>query len=268
MREWRPPGHLLQSPSSKSAQPPYKRWGTSSDVNCTLVTRTIQQGPHKLALLYLDFLHTEMAEMIECNQWLVLPFELVKGLPNLYISPLGIVPQQDQRPWTIVKYSFSRVNNETVALALHKSMQFGHTLQWLLEDIVNANPKFGPVYMCKVDIACRWILPSLSMTGRHPKTRYCLSIWRPSLKVGSISAQHASNGMDFLLLCCLWNHCQCHQCALAHQNTDWKQLPIRFLVHHCLAQMILCIPWTRRQMATQMPDRWQKQMSTWTTFAS
>jgi hypothetical protein len=32
-------------------------------------------------------------------------------------------------------------------------MQFGTALQRIIEDIVNANPLFGPVYLCKVDIA-------------------------------------------------------------------------------------------------------------------
>ena len=32
-------------------------------------------------------------------------------------------------------------------------MQFGHTLDRLLREILLANPKLGPVYMMKVDIA-------------------------------------------------------------------------------------------------------------------
>ena len=32
-------------------------------------------------------------------------------------------------------------------------MQFGKTLQRLLQDIVNADPKYGPTYLCKVDIS-------------------------------------------------------------------------------------------------------------------
>jgi hypothetical protein len=40
-------------------------------------------------------------------------------------------------------------------------MRFGRAFQRLLEDIVNADPRFGPVYLCKVDISdgfyCVWL---------------------------------------------------------------------------------------------------------------
>ena len=32
-------------------------------------------------------------------------------------------------------------------------MRFGRAFQRLLEDIINADPRFGPVYLCKVDIS-------------------------------------------------------------------------------------------------------------------
>ena len=32
-------------------------------------------------------------------------------------------------------------------------MQFGKTLQRLLQDIINTDPKYGPTYLCKVDIS-------------------------------------------------------------------------------------------------------------------
>jgi hypothetical protein len=95
-----------------------------------------------------------MADMIEKNQWLVLPYKQVKALlPHLRISPIGVVPQRDRRPRTIVDYSFSGVNQETCPIAPNEAMQFGTVLHRIVEAIVNANPKFGPVYLCKVDIA-------------------------------------------------------------------------------------------------------------------
>jgi hypothetical protein len=94
-----------------------------------------------------------MADMIEKGQWLVLPYHLAKTLPNLRISPIGVVPQRDQRPRTIVDYSFSGINQETCPLAPAEAMQFGKALQRIIEDLVNADPRWGPVYLCKVDIA-------------------------------------------------------------------------------------------------------------------
>jgi hypothetical protein len=50
-------------------------------------------------------------------------------------------------------YSFFDVIDETVWLAPDKAMQFGKALECILQDIVKANPNFGPIYLMKVDIA-------------------------------------------------------------------------------------------------------------------
>jgi hypothetical protein len=94
-----------------------------------------------------------MADMIEKGQWMVFPFSQVRDLLNLRISPIGVVPQRDRRPRTIVDYSYSGINQDTCPIAPSEAMQFGTALQRIIEDIVNANPRHGPVYMCKVDIA-------------------------------------------------------------------------------------------------------------------
>jgi hypothetical protein len=53
----------------------------------------------------------------------------------------------------IVDYTFYGVNADTCRLAPEEAMRFGQAFQCLLEDIVNANPRFGPVYLCKIDIS-------------------------------------------------------------------------------------------------------------------
>lgn len=111
------------------------------------------RGPHKSARDHRAFLHTEMADMINKNQWIVLPYSQARELPNLRISPIGVVPQRDRRPRTIVDYSFSGVNQDTCPIAPNEAMQFGTALQRVIESIVNANPRFGPMYLCKVDIS-------------------------------------------------------------------------------------------------------------------
>jgi hypothetical protein len=69
-----------------------------------------------------------MADMIDKNQWIVLPYEQVQDLPNLRVSPIGVVPQRDRRPRTIVDYSYSGVNQETCPIAPTEAMQFGTAL--------------------------------------------------------------------------------------------------------------------------------------------
>ena len=91
--------------------------------------------------------------MIKKGHWTVLPAQLILDHPDLRLSPLGVVPQRDRRPRTISDYSYFGVNEDTVALAPQEAMQFGRTLQRLLQKINDANPRYGPVQLSKVDIA-------------------------------------------------------------------------------------------------------------------
>lgn len=50
-------------------------------------------------------------------------------------------------------YIFSGVNNDTLPLAPRESMQFGRALQRILAKIVYADPRYGPVFMSKIDVA-------------------------------------------------------------------------------------------------------------------
>jgi len=112
-----------------------------------------ERGSHGSAALFLEFLRGEMASMVAKGFWVVLPYAQVRHLPRLRLSPIGVVPQRDRRPRTIVDYTFSDVNGETARLAPREAMQFGQALKRLLHKIRFADPRHGPVYMLKVDIA-------------------------------------------------------------------------------------------------------------------
>jgi hypothetical protein len=114
--------------------------------------QAIDRGPHRSAHEHHDFLRSEMAEMVQKQQWIVLPYEAVKDIPTLRLSPIGVVPQRDRRPRIIVDYSWYNVNQETLSIAPDEAMQFGQTLPRLLVDIVNSDPQHGPVYMMKADV--------------------------------------------------------------------------------------------------------------------
>ena len=47
----------------------------------------------------------------------------------------------------------SGVNADTLSLAPRESMQFGRALQRVMRIIIRANPKYGPVYLAKVNIS-------------------------------------------------------------------------------------------------------------------
>lgn len=113
----------------------------------------VNRGCHQSANLHAPFLYDELSDMIDKGQWLVLPYNLAKTLPNLRLSPIGVVPQHERRPRTIVDYTFSGVNQTTVPLAFPESMQFGRALDRILRLVAEADPRHGPVYLNKVDIS-------------------------------------------------------------------------------------------------------------------
>lgn len=122
----------------------------------------LQRGSHTSTHDHVDFVRDEMADFARKGFWTVLPYEAVRELSHqpgfrhlrsLRVSPLGCVPQRGRRPRLIVDLSFYGVNADTVKLAPHEAMQFGRALERLLFRIRHANPRYGPVYMNKIDIS-------------------------------------------------------------------------------------------------------------------
>lgn len=123
------------------------------------------RGSHPSTMDHLEFLREEFATMIDQKFWVILPYSSVEHYPYLRISPMGVVPQKDRRPRTIVDYSFSGVNQATLQLAPEEAMQFGHALERLLQRIHLANRAFGPVFLIKVDISDGFYRLKLSPAG-------------------------------------------------------------------------------------------------------
>jgi hypothetical protein len=114
---------------------------------------TMARGSHQSATLHYAFLRDEMADMVAKGYWTVVPYRLVRNLPRLRLSPIGVIPQRDRRPRTIVDYSFWGVNDDTVRLGPQDALQFGRALRRLLRRIRFAPHRHGPVYMLKLDVA-------------------------------------------------------------------------------------------------------------------
>eukprot|EP00536_Pseudo-nitzschia_multiseries_P018029 jgi/Psemu1/53796/gm1.53796_g len=117
------------------------------------ISGALARGPHQSSHQGIAFLQEEYADMMDKQQWTVLPAGLIQDLPNLRLSPLGLVPQQGRRPRMISDYTYSEVNQDTTPLVPTEAMQFGHTLPRLLTKLHRANNRFGPVYMSKIDLA-------------------------------------------------------------------------------------------------------------------
>lgn len=119
----------------------------------------IQRGSHQSCYDHLDFLRAELLEFSHKGFWLVLPYQELKALMEagellgFRVSPMGVVPQRNRRPRIIVDLSFYDVNQDTLSLAPSEAMQFGRALERILYKIRHSNPRFGPVYLAKVDLA-------------------------------------------------------------------------------------------------------------------
>lgn len=70
----------------------------------------LARGPHKSAKEYAEFVCEEFVDFINKKFWTVLPYNEVRDLDNLRLSPLGVVPQRERRPRLIVDLSFHAVN--------------------------------------------------------------------------------------------------------------------------------------------------------------
>ena len=114
---------------------------------------SVDRGPHKSAYEYSSFLREDMADMADKGFWVVLPFEEVKNTPGLRLSPIGVVPQHARRPRPIVDYTFYGINEVTQPNAPMQAMQFGRAFDRLLRKILLANPRYGRVYLSKIDLA-------------------------------------------------------------------------------------------------------------------
>ncbi len=119
----------------------------------SLLEEALARGAHQSAKLHKCFLRDEFAEMIQKRFWVVLPVEVVLREEGLRLSPLGVVPQKERRPRIICDYTFYNVNHDTIPWAPPEAMQFGHALIRIMQRIVRANPKFGPVLLGKYDLA-------------------------------------------------------------------------------------------------------------------
>jgi hypothetical protein len=113
----------------------------------------LERGARQSANAHITFMRGEFADMIRKKQWILLPAALVMTQEELRLSPLGVIPERDRRPRSIIDYTFYRVNEDTVVMAPPEAMQFGKALWRILAGIVHANPRLGPVYLSKVDIA-------------------------------------------------------------------------------------------------------------------
>lgn len=107
--------------------------------------------------------------------WVVLPYHAVRHFPLLHLAPARVVPQRDRRPRPTMDYTFHHTNQECLKLAPAQAMQFGATLQRILQRIVYCNAHHGPLLLAKVDLADGYYRVPLS-----PAASLALAVLIPS----------------------------------------------------------------------------------------
>ena len=138
LREWRDHG----VPVLTTAEP----WTTEQLDSC------VARGCHKSATEHAEFLREEMSDFIDSRFWVVLPYDKIKHLPNLQLSPAAIKVERERRPRLLCDHSWYPVNDTTAPHAPPEAMQFGGALHRTLRHVRHANPKYGPVFIAKHDI--------------------------------------------------------------------------------------------------------------------
>ena len=113
----------------------------------------LRRGAHPSAVEHKEFLRDEMADFCERGFWAVLPFDSVKDLEELKLSPSAVKPERDRRPRLINDHTWFGVNDATEEYVAKEVMQFGNALPRILHRVHHSNPAFGPVYLAKFDIS-------------------------------------------------------------------------------------------------------------------
>jgi hypothetical protein len=91
--------------------------------------QALERGPHQSANAHTAFLCEEFAVMIRKRQWIILPAKQVMTEDELWLSPLGVLPQRDRWPRSIIDLSFYCINDGTVNMAPPEAMQFKNIIE-------------------------------------------------------------------------------------------------------------------------------------------
>ena len=178
------------------------------------------------------FVREEMAEFIECGYWTVLPYRLVKDLPGLRISPLGVKEERERKPRLVCDHSFFEVNQHTWMRTPAEAMQFGGTLHRILHAVRHADPALGAVFLSKYDIKdgfYRLFLqaddaPMLAVTLPHFEGEEPLIAIPLVLTMGWAQSPSTFTAMSETI------------CDIANDQTYKHHVPPHRLEKHCVSQ--------------------------------
>ena len=112
----------------------------------------VAKGCHPTAQKHAAFIAEEMLEFAESGYWIVLPYSVARGLPELRGSAAHIKEELNRKARFLADHSVWGINEHTLPLTPKEAMQFGGTLPRILYLVRHADPKYGPVYLAKFDL--------------------------------------------------------------------------------------------------------------------
>ena len=102
----------------------------------------------------------------------------IRDLDDLWIIPVGLIPQEGRRPRLIYNFIFGILIKAVRKEAPPEAVQFRGALKRLLHQIVTADPAFGTVFLSKVDMSDAYVHVSVdSSRGRAEAGVCCPSPW-------------------------------------------------------------------------------------------
>ena len=119
------------------------------------VNASMKRAHNKSATEDIEFLCEDFVDMIDKDQWLILPCEEVQDLPGLYLSPPGGISQRNRHHRWIEDDTWSEVNQDTVPLAPMYVIHYGRGLDRILREILVSNLIYSPVQMTKTNLCHR-----------------------------------------------------------------------------------------------------------------
>ena len=85
--------------------------GVPADMNCPPWTAEmkdycIERGCHKSANEHAEFLREELSEFVESKYWVVLPYQTVRNLEHLMLSPAAVKEERERKPRLLCDHSW------------------------------------------------------------------------------------------------------------------------------------------------------------------
>ena len=105
----------------------------------------------------MDFIHHEIAKQFQLVHAFLFPLSTVHGLPNLWLSPVAVIPQVGQRLHLTIGFTWIGLNKSTALKAPKDAMQFGGTLHHIIRRVLTPDPSIGSVYLLKVDLTDAYV---------------------------------------------------------------------------------------------------------------